>query len=56
MTPIVLSPYGSAFLANFNDSELAKSSLALDTANISEFGLFIYGSIIPNIYFSMSFG
>jgi len=37
MTPIVLIPYGSNFLASFKDSELAKSSFPLEIAKIREF-------------------
>ena len=37
-TPKVLYPLGSTFLANFKDSELARSSFPLETAKINELG------------------
>jgi hypothetical protein len=39
--PIVLNPYLSIYLANFNDYEFAESSVALDTATIIQFGFFM---------------
>ncbi len=41
ITPIVRKPYGSTVLANLRDSELAKSSVALETAKIIAFGFWI---------------
>ena len=40
-TPIVLIPYLSIYLANFNDYELAESSVALDTATMMQLGFLI---------------
>lgn len=39
---MVLSPSLSIYLANFNDYELAESSVAFDTATIIQFGFFMY--------------
>lgn len=41
---MVLIPSWSTSLANFKDSELARSSFALLTAKISEFGFLMYGN------------
>lgn len=39
---MVLRPSLSIYLANFSDSELAESSVALETATMIQLGFFIY--------------
>ena len=53
---MVLIPYLSTSLANFNDYEFAESSVALETATIMQLGFFMYPFIIFTTCYSISFG
>lgn len=56
MTPRVLLPSLSTSLAAFKASELARSSVPLETAKTIEFGFFRYGSISALTFYSISLG
>mmetsp|Transcript_8579 Transcript_8579/g.25839 ORF Transcript_8579/g.25839 Transcript_8579/m.25839 type:complete len:282 (-) Transcript_8579:334-1179(-) len=55
-TPMVLAPSGSTCLARVRASELARSALAGDTANMTQLWCLMYSMIIDLILCSMSSG